>query len=107
MMPYPMTPEFLRLAKRIVWFEEPETALAEPIRFTAYALRYATAEDIGLVLRHIGYEGLQEALDFAPPGIIDPRSWAYWNTMAGRYPTPPMLVRDFGGAGHSSSGQAR
>lgn len=107
MTPYPLTPDFLRLAKRIVWFEEPETALAEPIRFTAYALRYATAEDMRLVLSHIGQDGLRDALDEAPPGIIDPRSWAYWNTMVGRYPTPPMPVRDFGGTGRSSSGQAR
>jgi hypothetical protein len=36
----------------------------------------------------------REALDKAPPGIIDPRSWAYWNlTIAGRYPPPPMPRR--------------
>jgi hypothetical protein len=36
----------------------------------------------------------REALDKAPPGIIDPRSWAYWNlVIAGRYPPPPMPVR--------------
>jgi hypothetical protein len=30
-----------------------------------------------------------------PPGIIDPRSWAYWNLKLGRDPTPPMPARRF------------
>jgi hypothetical protein len=35
-------------------------------------------------------EDLCNALDHAPPGIIDPRSWAYWNAKLGRYPAPTM-----------------
>src|SRR3982074_555836 len=31
-----------------------------------------------------------------PPGIIDPRSWDYWNSKMGRYPPPPLPVRRFG-----------
>jgi hypothetical protein len=38
---------------------------------------------------------MREALDKAPPGIIDPRSWAYWNSKMGRYPAPPLPVRKF------------
>lgn len=58
-------------------------------------MRYATAEDMGVLLRHIDKEGLREALDSAPPGIIDRRSWSYWywNVMVGRYPVPPMARR--------------
>src|SRR5471032_2775271 len=33
--------------------------------------------------------------DHAPPVIIDPRSWAYWNSKMGRYPPPPQPVRRF------------
>jgi hypothetical protein len=40
-------------------------------------------------------DDLREALDKAPPGIIDPRSWAYWNAIMGRYPTPPLPTRNF------------
>jgi hypothetical protein len=35
----------------------------------------------------------REALDRAPPGIIDARSWAYWNSKFGRWPPPPMPRR--------------
>ena len=36
---------------------------------------------------------LAEALDHAPPGIIDKRSWAYWNLKIGRFPAPPLPQR--------------
>jgi hypothetical protein len=94
--PFPPTPELLQAARRIVWFEPPEQSLSDPIKLMAYALKHSTDEDMALLLRVVGREGLEEALDQAPPGIIDPRSWAYWNARVGRYPTPPMPTRRFG-----------
>jgi len=41
-------------------------------------------------------KSLREALDHAPPGVIDPRSWAYWNSKLGRYPAPPPPTRRLG-----------
>ena len=89
MKPFPMTPDFLRAAKRIIWFKPPEEALASPIELMAYAMKASTDEDMALLLEHIGPEGLAEAIDKAPAGIITPRSWAYWNAKIGRYPAPP------------------
>jgi hypothetical protein len=63
----------LDVAPRIIWFEPPERALADAVRFMA------------------------EALDRAPPGIIDPRSWAYLISKMGRYPPPPLPKRHFEG----------
>lgn len=94
MKAFPHTPDFLRAAKRIVWFRAPEEALDNPVELMAYAMRYATDEDMALLLGHIGESGLQEAIDHAPAGIIDPHSWAYWNAKIGRYPTPPAPQRD-------------
>jgi hypothetical protein len=45
---------------------------------------------------------MREVLDGAPPGIIDPRSWAYWNSKMGRYPPPPLPVRRFPEAGREA-----
>lgn len=95
MKPFPTTPEFLRAATRINWFKPPEEALADPIELLAYAMRAATDEDMALLLEHVGLDGLAEAIDHAPPGIINPRSWAYWNAKIGRYPTPAMPRRSF------------
>jgi hypothetical protein len=95
MKPIPATPETLSVVPRIIWFEPPERALADPIRFMAYAMTYARHEDMKVIRQHVSDDDFREALDRAPPGIIDPRSWAYWNAKMGRYPAPPLPKRRF------------
>ena len=95
MKPIPVTEETRDVASRIIWFEAPEHALREPIRFMAYAMTYARHEDMRVLRRYISDDDIREALDKAPPGIIDRRSWAYWNSKMGRYPPPPLPVRNF------------
>src|ERR1700690_638587 len=92
----PLTALTREIAQRIIWFEPPEQALAEPIRFMAYAMTYALHEDMQLIRRYVTDDDIREALDQAPPGIIDPRSWAYWNLKMGRYPPRPLPRRMFG-----------
>ena len=91
----PVTPQMVEVARRIVWFEEPEKALADPVRFLAYAMTYARHEDMRMIRQYVSDEGIRQALDAAPPGIIDPRSWAYWNLRMGRFPPPPPRQRAF------------
>jgi hypothetical protein len=93
MRPLPLIPELLEVAPRVIWFETPEQALANPARFLAYLMTYGTADDIAIVRRFVSEAEFAEALESAPPGIMDARSWAYWNAIAGRYPTPPMPQR--------------
>ncbi|MGA2290135.1 MAG: hypothetical protein ABSG20_16970 [Bradyrhizobium sp.] len=92
----PVTPYTEALARRLVWFEEPQEALSDTFRFVAYAVARATHEDMKLLRSFLSDDDLREALDHAPPGIIDPRSWAYWNSKLGRYPAPPLPKRQFG-----------
>jgi len=89
----PLTPETQAVAERLVWFEPAAESLADPIRFMAYAFARATHEDMKVLRAFVSDDDLREALDNAPPGIIDPRSWSYWNVIVGRYPTPPMPTR--------------
>jgi hypothetical protein len=96
MKPIPATAQMLGVVPRIIWFEPPERALADPVRFMAYAMTYARHEDMRLIRESVSDEDFREALDRAPPGIIDPRSWAYWNSKMGRYPPPPLPKRYFG-----------
>jgi len=94
MKPLPHNSDLLDLAPRIIWFEPAETALADPIRFLAYLMTYGTTEEIAVVRRYLDLDDFREALEHAPPGIIDERSWAYWNTVTGRYPIPPLPRRN-------------
>ena len=94
MIAIPITPQTLEIARRIVWFEAPQEALANPVRFLAYAMTYASHPDMRAIRSYISDGDFRQALDRAPPGIIDPRSWAYWNAKFGRYPPPPPPQRN-------------
>ena len=95
MKPIPLTPEVAELARRVIWFEPPEKAVAIPQRLVAYAMTYGTFRDVEILRKHLGDDGLRQALDDAPPGIFDPRSWAYWNVKLDRFPAPPLPQRKF------------
>lgn len=92
----PLNAETEAVARRVIWFEAPEEALADSVRFVAYAMARATHEDMKVIRRYVDDTDFLEALDKAPPGIIDPRSWAYWNAKMGRYPAPPLPKRQLG-----------
>ena len=89
----PRTPEMEAIARRVIWFEEPEQALADPVRFLAYAMTRSTPEDMARLRAHLSDDDLREVLDNAPPGIIGRHSWVYWNNALGRDPAPPQPRR--------------
>ena len=92
----PLNAETEPVARRVIWFESPQEALTDPIRFMAYAMARASHEDMKVIRHYIQDADFLEALDNAPPGIIDRRSWAYWNSKLGRYPAPPLPARQLG-----------
>jgi hypothetical protein len=95
MTPLPYNPDLLNVAPRIIWFEPAEAALTDPVRFLTYLMARGTIEEIKVVRRYASLDDFREALEHAPPGVMDKRSWAYWNTRFGRYPVPPMPRRSF------------
>jgi hypothetical protein len=89
----PTTPELLAIAERVVWFKTPSEALSEPTHFLAHVMTYGTIEDLRALEGVVGWSEFKETLDHAPPGVFDPRSWAYWNLKCGR-PPAPLPVRN-------------
>lgn len=81
------------MAQRVVWFKDPADALADPIHFLAHVMTYGTMEDLRAIAGVVGDEDFREALERAPAGVFDGRSWAYWNSKMGRVPVPPLPVR--------------
>ena len=41
----PVTPELLVVARRVMWFEEPEQALAETVQFLSHVMVFGGVED--------------------------------------------------------------
>jgi len=89
----PPTPELLRVARRVIWFEEPVRALADPLQFLAHVMVFGMVEDLKALRGIVGTEDYREVLEHAPPGIFDARSWSYWNLVCDRHPAPLLPVR--------------
>ncbi len=57
-------------------------------------MKLGTVEDlVALERAGIGIPEFREALDHAPAGILDARSWTYWNLKCGRKTVPPLPIR--------------
>lgn len=91
----PRTEAFKAAARRIVWFEDAETSLEDPVRFFAYAITYGGKADLALVLTAYSEDDMREALDHAPPGIIPQERWSEWHRKLGWLDVPPMPKRTF------------
>lgn len=95
MRPLPNTPELHAVARRMVWFQDADEALGDPLHLIAHVLTYGTYGDVTVLRRYVSDDELRCAVENAPPGIFDARSWAYWNLKIGRYPAPPLPSRGF------------
>jgi hypothetical protein len=95
MKPLVLTPALRRAAERCVWHESPERAVAHPARLVAHILTFGGIEDVNALRAQYTDDDLREALDTAPAGVFDARSWAYWNLVVGRYAPPPPPKRRF------------
>ncbi|MBS0386429.1 MAG: hypothetical protein JSS00_13900 [Proteobacteria bacterium] len=95
MKPLVLTPPLRRAAERCVWYEPPEAAIRDAPRLVAHILTFGSIEDVGALRTQYSDEDLREALQAAPPGIFDARSWAYWNLVLGRYDAPAPPTRRF------------
>lgn len=93
MRPLPHTAELEAVARKTVWFKSPAEAIDRPFHFVAHVLTFGTHDDVRTLRRYLSEEELREAIDNAPAGVFDPRSWAYWNLKIGRYPAPPIPKR--------------
>lgn len=81
------------VARRMVWFEEPAEALRSSDFFLAHVMTYGTVQDVVTAEKYFTREDFLHALENAPPGVFDVRSWTYWNTIFGRVPVPEMPRR--------------
>jgi hypothetical protein len=88
-----VTGDLEKLARKYCWWMTPETALARKEMFLCQLMQLGTWEDLAVARKLFGEQSLKQALRSAPPGILDPRSWNFWNLLLGNVPVPLMPVR--------------
>jgi len=92
-MSYPS--ELKRVAKRVIWFKQPDEALADTKLFLAHVMTYGTLDDIVITMKHYAETDFDRVLLDPPAGVFDLRSWNYWNVRYHHEPVPPLPKRDF------------
>jgi len=80
--------DLLRVAKRVVWFKQPEDAIKDVKLFLAHVMTYGTLTDIATTLRYFSEDDFKSVIMDPPPGVFDRRSWTYWNVRYNREPVP-------------------
>jgi hypothetical protein len=80
----------LELARRYVWWQSPEKTLARLDHFLCQLMQLGTAEDVRTARSLLGDDAFRAALQSAPPGVLDARSWNFWHlVLLGQPPPPP------------------
>lgn len=92
--PLPLNPELMSVAQKSVWFQPPDVTLNNSVHFLAYAMTYCTQETVSVLRRYLSDDEIRFALDNAPPGVFDKKSWCYWNVIVGRDSMPPLPIRN-------------
>jgi hypothetical protein len=85
-------------ARKYIWWQAPETAVAKPHRVIAQVMNLGTFEDVRALLHQVDEGEFRKVLREARPGEFSERSWHYWHLVLGMTQpdaVPPMPVRRF------------
>ena len=75
----PTVSDMKALALRYVWWQPAEETLGSPETLLRQILKIGTAEDYVAARSHWGEDAFKRALESAPAGSLDERSWAFWH----------------------------
>ncbi len=81
------------IARRAVWWQDPDTTLARPPILAARVLATSSLDDVRDLARAFGRDTLRKAVMDAPPGILDARSWSFWLLVLGLDRSTPLPTR--------------
>ena len=83
----------LPVAAKVFWWGTPEDALRDWYRFAAQVMTFGDWDDVQATRRFLGEGALRSALENAPPGVFDNKSWNYWHVFFRIAPIPPLPTR--------------
>jgi hypothetical protein len=75
-----------QVARRLIWWKEPEEALRGRSRLIAQIMVYGDLEDTQAMLRAFSRDELLQVLDSPPPGVFTDRAWSFWHVYLNKEP---------------------
>ena len=82
------------LAERYVWWQSAAETLLQPERLLCQLMQLGTYDDVRtarVLLRRD--DAFRDGLRFAPPGVLDDKSWNFWHRVLFGSPPPPLPSR--------------
>jgi hypothetical protein len=83
------------IAQRVHWWKTPAESIANTSDFLCRVMALGLWEDVIYVIEKYGEQALRSALNEAPPGVFDPKSWNYWHRRFGFSLVPALPKREF------------
>jgi hypothetical protein len=90
--PYPA--DLLQVARKVVWYERPEEALADLTVFLTHLMVYGSSADVSVAERYVPAEEFRRMLEHAPAGVFTREVWKKWHERFGMS-VPPLPRRRF------------
>jgi hypothetical protein len=81
------------IARRVCWWQSPEATLQNMPLFLCRVMVFGAWADVTVVLNKYGKASFRGALQSAPPGLFDHRSWHYWHHRLKVLPVPELPSR--------------
>ena len=79
--PYPE--ELLQVARKVVWYDQPELTLADIRTFLAHLMVYGSPADVTVAERYVPQEEFLKVLEDAPAGVFTQDAWTRWHERFG------------------------
>jgi hypothetical protein len=67
-------------ARKYLWWEPAGAATRRPETLLCQLMQLGTWEDVKEARRVFGDAAFKAALESAPPGVLDAKSWHYWRS---------------------------
>lgn len=90
------------VARKVVWFDQPEQVLGNTQYFLTYVMNYGTDEDLTVVRKYYSDADFEGTLDNPAPGVFFRDAWIEWNKRYNRVPVPPLPKRKIPGVDPNS-----
>ena len=71
--PYPV--ELIRVARKVVWYDNPDQTLGDLPTFLAHVMVYGSPADVAAVEKFVPAEEFRNVLENAPAGLFTTDSW--------------------------------